>query len=604
MTKSRLIVRLLAALFSLVFPSLAFADGELDSSFDTDGKVITEFPSCTGFGVEHVNEVAMAPGSKIVVASWCNQTMDDWVDSTARDLLIVQYNADGSLDAGFGSGGILIHDFDATPTDDYRSDDFLNDLAVQPDGKIVAVGHSYQGRHFQTTPPPAPSSDRYFLARFTESGSLDPSFGSGGIVTGTTGSWDSNLDVVSLQNDGKIVSVGHLLSYGSPTQTAVFRFTSAGAPDVSFTSTGSMVVALPPDVASFSAYDLAVQSDGKILFVGTAQLGPESYATLLIRVLPNGSMDSTFGSGGIARTSLAGFGRQMAIQPDGKIIVGSSSGIEPARVLRFNPDGSLDTGFGLGGVAQGFGFSGGDYALEDVALAADGKVVVGGYFNAGAGTPQRFGLARLNDDGSLDTTFGTGGAVMTPVQDMAAIYGLVIQPDQKIVAAGVTALTGGAQDYALARYRVGLGTSAAGAAGLSFPFDAVVSGAVLKNPHLKSDGKKGTPIFKWGRLTESLNPSIDKLVGARVPSLRIATCGNGKLEKGEECDDGNVLGNDACSPTCKNTFCGDGVVQEALGEFCDDGNQNPSDSCTNECKITLEPVQKVPLKQVWFKMRR
>src|SRR6266576_4089512 len=173
------------------------------------------------------------------------------------------------------------------------------------------------------------------------------------------------------------------------------------------------------------AHAVAIQADGKLVVVGTTyqdnDFSNEDFA--VARYNPDGTLDKTFGVGGKVQTDfpvLAAVASSVVIQPDGKIVV--AGGAFPLftfagdfKVVRYNSNGSLDTSFGNGGIVTTT-FPEGSYAF-DVALQADGKILAAGTvfvdFNPGDISDTDFALARYNSDGSLDTTFGNSGMVMT-----------------------------------------------------------------------------------------------------------------------------------------------------------------------------------------------
>ena len=185
---------------------------------------------------------------------------------------------------------------------------------------------------------------------------------------------------------------------------------------------------------------VAVQPDGKIVVVGTA-----ARDVALARYNADGSLDSSFDGDGKAATDFGGddYGADVAVQPDGKVVVvgGSVGGFALAR---HNADGSLDPSFGGDGkLTTDFGGSGG--AAYGVALQPDGKIVAAGHGGAG------FALARYRPDGSLDSSFDGDGKLTTDFGGSGgAAYGVALQPDGKIVAVG--SALGDATDFALARY--------------------------------------------------------------------------------------------------------------------------------------------------------
>jgi uncharacterized delta-60 repeat protein len=333
--------------------------------------------------------------------------------------------APGDLDPTFGSQG--------TVETQIATGGWITGLAIQLDGKIVAGGIAH----------PAD----FALARYEANGSLDRDFGSGGIVTGPPG----NARGLALQPDGKILLAGNrVLSPRSFFTIARYR------PDGSLDSTfGSDGVVTGPDGGADA---LALQADGKIVVVGTE---PESYAFKLVRLNSDGTLDSSFGSNGSVQTLLGSVAEASAVivQPDGRILAAGASAPgnpppppppppapppppppgpppEPWRmtIARYNADGSLDTSFGSGGiVTTPVGYAA---RIEALALQPDGKIVTGGVAGDTAYGDRHPALARYGTDGALDSTFGSHGIVKTTIDPSGNSSGLALQQDGMIVIAG------------------------------------------------------------------------------------------------------------------------------------------------------------------------
>ncbi|HEU5064712.1 MAG TPA: PASTA domain-containing protein [Gaiellaceae bacterium] len=340
--------------------------------------------------------------------------------------------APGALDPSFGTGGKVTTALGPTDAEAYG-------LALQPDGKLVAAGYASNG-----------SNNDFALARYSPNGSLDTSFGSGGKVTTSFGpSSHDGANALVRQPDGKLVAAGYT-SDGSGYDFALARYNADGSLDTSFGSGGK--VTTPIGSGHDLAFALVLQPDGKLVAAGDSSNGSDRDFALA-RYSPNGSLDTSFGSGGKVTTWI-GSGNDsayaLAVQPDGKLVAGGSNlqGSQSVVALaRFNTNGSLDSGFGTGGkVATAFG----GYAWATaLALQPDGKLVVGG---AGStGSQQGFALARYNQNGSLDTTFGSAGKVTTAIGSNDGAKAVALQPDGKLVAAGY-ARAGSADVFALARY--------------------------------------------------------------------------------------------------------------------------------------------------------
>jgi uncharacterized delta-60 repeat protein len=363
-------------------------DGALDTSFGEDGRVTTAFQEGTPNGEDGpAQAVALQPDGKIVAAGYARVP-----PSFNVSFALARYLADGSLDATFGDDGKVTTDIGAL-LGIVGANARASAVVLQPDGKIVAVGGN-------------------FFVRYHADGALDASFGEGGVTTigqrPMEGTFD--LSAAALQPDGKIVAAGFVNNLNT---SPAFPF-----------------------VSSF----------------------------VLARVLPDGAFDTSFGSDGLVKTNIAlnAEANAVALQPDGKIVAAGRT-VEATddpnifarnfTLARYLPDGMLDTSFGSGGLVT-TDFGGGSSA-NGVILQPDGKIVAAG----SASNESDFALARYLQDGALDTTFSGDGLVTTPDPQFSFALGLALQPDGRLVLAGAT-LSGAAGfadfDFALARYESGL----------------------------------------------------------------------------------------------------------------------------------------------------
>jgi uncharacterized delta-60 repeat protein len=317
-------------------------------------------------------------------------------------------------------------------------------LGIQADGKFVLAG-------FATD---ALGNSDIALARYNADGTLDPTFGVGGkVITPVTASSSNNANALAIQPDGRIVIAGSTFVSGF-FQVVVLRYNPDGSLDLTFDTDG--IVTANPNPGNDTGEGVAIQPDGKIVVAGTNYTGP-SGDFLVLRFNADGSPDTGFDADGFVLTS---FGAEMdsiedvALQADGKIVVAgytASGGNFNIAVARYNTNGSLDTGFDTDGTLISPVGTGNDFA-SSVAIQADGKIVVGG--QAIMGTAFDFAVVRYNVDGSLDTTFDTDGIVTTaigPTFDIGA--SLLIQPDGKIVLGG-RSNSGSLIDLAFVRYNV------------------------------------------------------------------------------------------------------------------------------------------------------
>lgn len=272
-------------------------------------------------------------------------------------------------------------------------------------------------------------------------GALDPSFGLFGEMTTTFGSSDASVLTLAIEPDGKLIAAGQVHSQGF----AVACYNPDGSPDPSFSEDGTLVLS-----DSGKVDKIFVQPDGKIVLAGS--LDEYSGKSLVVRLTASGLLDPTFGDGG--RVVLPIFGSGFALEPDGRIIVAEAD--LNAKIIRLNSNGSLDPTFGQGGIVtqpMPSGLSGAG-ATEAAAIQADGKIItLDSVTLSGANSPTSFCVARFNADGSLDASFGTGGRVVTDLGTGSATPNCVsIQPDGKIVAAGMAGRSVSGSDMALVRY--------------------------------------------------------------------------------------------------------------------------------------------------------
>jgi uncharacterized delta-60 repeat protein len=276
------------------------------------------------------------------------------------------------------------------------------------------------------------------LVRYEIDGTLDASFGSNGKVITSLDTTIYGAPSMAVQHDGKIVVVLTAGIYPDG-DFVVIRYSTEGFLDSSFNSNGVEIVSVSNGFDGANA--VAVQPDGKIVIAGTSDNGPAYYDFALIRIDTNGLIDSSFGIGGKLTTDFGLTNDEaysIVIQPDEKIVVSGYSpndfsGLDFA-VVRYNGDGSLDTGFsGDGKLTTKIG-SGDDRAYSLV-LQPDGKPVVAGISWNGANNG--FTAARYKMDGSLDSSFSSDGIVTTDFNGMNDwAKSIALQPDGRIVVAG------------------------------------------------------------------------------------------------------------------------------------------------------------------------
>lgn len=393
------------------------SDGSLDSTFGVGGKAIGN-----GGNGGYITSIAIQSDGKIVAAGY-NVVL---AGSLNLNFAVVRYNTNGSLDTSFGDNGRVF-------TDVGGRNDIMRAIAIQPDGKIVAAGTTKA--YFN-----ANKTTEYCVVRLNVDGTFDTTFGTNGIVTTDVGNLSSSnaANALGLQPDGKIVVAG-TRDY----DCAIVRYNPDGTLDTSFGSGGIVIT----DIAGVSwagnyepAYALDIQSDGKIVIAGTSKRG-----FYMARYNTTGSLDTSFGGTGIIimDASTYSIAYALAIQTDGKIVIAGETASDTA-IVRFNTDGSLDTGFGGTGKIRTSIVSGYGDSANALRIQSDGKILIAGH----AGSWGNFSLARLNTDGSFDTSFGSSGKILTDLgRSYEKAYALGIQSDGKIVVAG-----DGDGDFAVVRY--------------------------------------------------------------------------------------------------------------------------------------------------------
>lgn len=391
----------LAGLSSLLTSSF------LDPSFGTEG-IVTTGVGGNVYGASMV----LQPDGKIVVAGGSG---------------IVRYTMTGTLDSSFGTQGVAL----AT----------TGKIARQSDGKFVVVGSQ----------PVVLDFYMMWLGRYTITGTEDTEFGTNGVVTTVVG-WSSMASSVVVQPDGKIVVAGGTGWRSS--KIAIVRYNSNGSLDMNFGVSGTLVI----DLGRYDyATALTLQPDGKIVAAGNS-----SERMVVVRSTVSGTLDTSFNSTGIVTTSLPGSYPRIwavALQSSGKIVaVGEDGASEDNTLLaRYTTTGTLDTGFGVGGIVTTSIDSGTDRATS-VAVQSDDKIVIGGV--GYDGNRPNFAAARYLPSGSLDAGFGSGGIVTSSIGlSESTGSSVAVQPDGKVLLAGYSSNDDIKHDLAVVRYVASIYTS-------------------------------------------------------------------------------------------------------------------------------------------------
>jgi uncharacterized delta-60 repeat protein len=365
------------------------ADGTIDGSFGTGGRVTTSFTNNS----DEAYDLALQPDGKIVVVGRVNGIAGNF-----GDYGIARYSSAGVLDPTFGTGGLVQAGFSGAQDDMYT-------VALQPDGKILGGGWCNCG------------ATSGYVTRYTSAGVLDTTWGTAGVV-GMPG----RVERIALQLDGTLYAAGN---DGPGTSMVLARLTSAGAFDGSFGTSGIASAAQPPGYTGPTPTSIAVQADGKVVLGGNVSDTVGRWA--LVRYSSSGAVDTSFGSSGWAvlpyGISHAGI-RYVTPEPNGQLTVGGSVrlGSFDYAVSRLNANGTADTTLDPSGFA-GFDVTGDDQPQDAVKVADNSLVQVGGN-NSGGITMVKHAAPTIADyvSTTTDWTAGSGmfGACLVDVTGTGA----------------------------------------------------------------------------------------------------------------------------------------------------------------------------------------
>jgi uncharacterized delta-60 repeat protein len=321
---------------------------------------------------------------------------------------------------------------------------FGNSVAAQRDGKIVVAGSAEVG-----------CGDQFALVRYNSDGSLDTTLNGSGKVTTAVGTGTCKGEGVASQDDGKIVVAGYSFNAAGQCSFTVLRYAADGSLDTSFGDAGKVTTSVGGK--NDSAESVVMRSDGKIVVAGNSFIDSNNSDFAVVRYNANGTVDTSFNKTGKATADFGprDGGHSVAVHGDGRIVVAgytTTETKEECALACFKANGSLDTSFnGTGKVTTNFGGDG-NAEGQSVAMQIDGKIVVVGYATA-AGV-QQFAVARYKADGTLDTSFGGTGRIMTAVGiNGSNATGVSLQKDGKIAVAGYAVnKSGRGYDFVCVRY--------------------------------------------------------------------------------------------------------------------------------------------------------
>ncbi len=439
---------------------------------NTDGSLDATFIVGTGADGA-VWTTAIQSDGKIIIGGGFSSYNGSAINRIAR------LNTDGSLDATFNVGS--------------GANNYVYATVMQSDEKIIIGGYftSYNGAAINR------------ITRLNTNGSRDTTFIQG---TGT----NNTLWVTAIQSDGKIIIGGGFSSYNGTTKGGIVRLNSNGSIDASYNA-GTGVNGI--------VYTTAIQSDGKIIIGGNFTTCNGTIINRIARLNPDGRSDTTFNVGAGANHYVSA----TAIQNDGKIIIGgwftSYNGTAGNYLARLNTDGSLDATFVVGTGTNGHVYT--------TAVQSDGRIVIGGGFNSYNGTT-RNGIARLNTDGSVDTTFNVGSGTNNNV------YAIAIQSNSKIIIVGGFTSYNGAVNNCIVRLNTdgSIDTTFNVGSGANYP---------VRSTAIQSDGKIiiggdftsyiGTTMNRIARLNTdgTIDNSFNPGIGASYSVQTISLQSDGKI---------------------------------------------------------------------------
>jgi len=384
-------------------------------------------------------------------------------------------------------------------------------------------------------------------------GALDITFGNSGKVTGTFDNVNANNSLgyaTALQSDGKIIIAGQVLFSASNHLCGIARYNANGSIDATFGNGGS--VSTDVNTKHYSELKaVAIQADGKIVAAGnTSSLLGTNLDFAIVRYKSNGNLDSTFGTKGVVTLDFGNsddYARAVAIQADGKIIVGGDakvSGNVDFAAARLNTNGTLDNGFGLNGKIN-IDFESNYDQADAMLLQPDGKIVLGGTYAISSNAYSAFGLVRLTSAGVLDAGFGTNGKAKLDFSNSNhAIHALALQADGRIVAAGdgpanlyvVSLNANGTYDTNFGNFGIFNNPSTHRAKALLIqPNGQIIVGGIKYNGsnddfylnRLESNGAVDVTFGSSGEVATDFNGKYDALYGmAFQPNGKIVAVGN------------------------------------------------------------------------------
>jgi len=401
----------LISLILISFSSRAQSlDGQLDSTFGTNGAAFSNFTGVS-IGLSFKFD-----SNKNIIA--CGQYMG----SVNYDFAAIKFDSLGVIDTTFASNGKFIYSFGL--------DDYANSLLIQNDDKIILGGVSSTWDGFNVNS----IFNQFSLLRIYNNGTIDSTFGIDGKFELDFDPIDCGAVTLALQSDGKIIAVGRY-NNGSSLQFIAIRITTDGILDTNFGNAGIAIIQLDNYAKDDEATCCVIQPDDKIVIGGVTidqPLGGKVFG--MVRLTPDGLLDTNFGTNGIVKTDIPNQGNDLAsaitIQSNGKIILaGTCKNSKIMAICRYNPDGTLDNEFGNQGIDT-LNISLGKDIIRDVLVLDDEKIILVGETSSNAC------ILRLKKDGKIDSTFNFTGINYFGNSTGESFNNILLMSPNKIIAAG------------------------------------------------------------------------------------------------------------------------------------------------------------------------
>ena len=381
------------------------ADGTLDTTFSDDGYATVNVAPGGKTGETSRGVAVQSTGKVVVAGSFEHDPTAQGDAARDTDIAVTRFDADGNLDPTFGTGGTTKVDLgqgrflppaagSSSPANTLVGDSAYG-LTVLPDDRLLVVGAT-----------PATGDGRtdadFAVLLFTPGGTLDPSFATGGVLTVDVEGGHETPRQAQVQDDGKIIFDGYTRNTATPAvvRPALVRIMPDGTLDPTFGKGGIGGSVILDPVGE--AYDIGIQGD-KYVTVGYGHSADSEKVDLLAaRFTSTGVLDPTFGTKGVVRIDVAGDddrGRDLVVLPDGRILIAGSAKPDAsdlnAMLVLLEKDGARDAAFGRNGLLQ-VDLGGPSDSFFGVALTPDGKhAMVVGFKGAEATTGDNAVVARV-----------------------------------------------------------------------------------------------------------------------------------------------------------------------------------------------------------------